>query len=260
MLSYVCYSHKDYNDIWPMVFGQIDKNIKGFEKILFTSSFSSETDTNITNYFDSILTFDEKLEYPERLIYLCEQVKSKYIALVHDNDIVMNFDTDLCKTYLSLMEKQNIDRMMFGVLAKRTSPEEDFFVDANITNSKHFLTPYDVGPSIWNKTSLCKVMTEFKNCSYREIEFSGIQNYCKNHFNMVGLRSEIPNQTKYSIGRPFTSKHSFCHIICQGKWMEPYAYMDYAHIIPKMITDYNIQSTRGILYNQFHIDINNRDV
>jgi hypothetical protein len=251
MITYVCYTHSDYSDIWPLVFGQIANLVK-LPKIVYSNEIKNHP-------FDRALIYDDTKTYPQKLVDLCNEVNSKYIVLVHDNDLVMNFNNELCQDYVEEMELKQIDRLMFGILKRRENNER--FVKAEKNMTSHFLTPYDVGPSIWKKDALLKAMSTELNTSYRQIEFGNIQNWVEENLNVMGLTSDKTSTTLYSIGRPFNSEHAFCHILCQGKWLEFYTYMDYYFLLPKLLEYYKIDiSKRGILYEQYHIDVNNRDV
>ena len=194
MITYVCYTHSDYSDIWPLVFEQIANLVK-LPKIVYSNEIENHP-------FDRALIYDDTKTYPQKLVDLCNEVNSKYIVLVHDNDLVMNFNNELLKA-----------------------------------------------------------MSTELNTSYRQIEFGNIQNWVEENLNVMGLTSDKTSTTLYSIGRPFNSEHAFCHILCQGKWLEFYTYMDYSFLLPKLLEHYKIDiSKRGILYEQYHIDVNNRDV
>jgi len=251
MITYVCYTHSDYKDVWPLVFGQIEKYVT-IPKVLFVNK-GEEVNTNV---FNKIIYYDDTLTYPCKLMFLCDNITTKYISLVHDNDVVMNFNNELYLQYISDMDKFNMDRLMFGVIKK---DGDNYFTKAIRGCTSHYFTPYDVGPSTWKKDSLKEVMSHFTHCTYRQIENESIQYYCDSKFNMFGMVSD--GNSKYSIGRPFTSQFSFCHIICQGKWMENHLYMDYSTILPQLLQEYNIDvNNRGLLLHQDHINVNFRDV
>jgi hypothetical protein len=253
MITFVCYTHSDYKDIWPLVFGQIKKYVN-IPKVLFVN----KNEETIDNIFDKIIYYDDALTYPCKLMFLCENIDTKYISLVHDNDVVMNFDNDLCYQYVNDMDKNSIDRLMFGVIKRRYS-FESYFTKALKGCTSRFMTPYDVGPSIWKLDSLKEIMSHYKDKSYREIEESSIQDYCDKNYNMYGLVSY--NNSLYSLGRPFSGYHSFCHILCRGKWLESHIYMDYSYILPQLLKEYNIDiNNRGLLLHQDHINVNYRDV
>jgi len=252
MITFVCYTHSDYKDIWPLVFGQIKKYVN-IPKVLFVN----KNEETIDNIFDKIIYYDDSLTYPCKLMFLCDNIDTKYISLVHDNDVVMNFNNELCYQYVNDMDKNNIDRLMFGVIKKREN--DSYYTRAVRGCTTHFLTPYDVGPSIWKVNSLKDIMSHFTHCTYRQIENDSIQYYCEGKYNMCGMVSY--GNSKYSIGRPFTSNFSFCHILCQGKWMENPLYMDYSNILPQLLQEYNIDiNNRGLLLHQDHINVNFRDV
>ncbi len=253
MITFVCYTHTDYKDVWPLVFGQIKKYVS-IPKVLFVNKGEEVKE----DLFDNIIYYEDSLTYPSKLMFLCDNIETKYIALVHDNDIVMNFDNELCLQYVNDMEKHNIDRLMFGVIKKRDNQSEPYFTKATRGCTSHFLTPYDVGPSIWKKDSLKELMSNFIGLSYRQIECDSVQYYCEHRSHVYGMVSN--GDSKYSIGRPFTNSFAFCHILCQGKWMENHLYMDWSFVLPELLREYNIISNREILLHQDHINVNFRDV
>jgi hypothetical protein len=146
----------------------------------------------------------------------------------------------------------NIDRLVFGVAAK-TGPnilqltESDAICKINNLESRHFLLPYDVGPSIWKVKSYIEALKTSPNTSYRDIEFSPVRDYCISNLNIYGFISHKSIMSYYVVGRPFYYKFQFLHIFTRRQLMYPKMYMDQEENLIKILEKYPEILKRGFL-------------
>jgi hypothetical protein len=240
----IVFTHSDYQDIWPIVLDSLNAYVKG---IPVGIAVNSKADTSIfTNL--NIYTYDDSNPYGQRLVDVCQQITSDYIFLYHDVDILMTFDTEKCKQIVSWMEVNQVDRFLMGVLPSKTFRET--LGDIPIGKSgpgtcDWFTTPYDVGPSIWNRKTLFDLMSKHRTETYRTIESSAIQEdlstknvygFCKGNFPIF-----------FTIGRPYSGYFAFCHLFVRGKWIPPLAYQSFVDFFVSLPEKYQLDiEKRGI--------------
>jgi hypothetical protein len=249
-ITLVTYSHTDYADIWPMVVGQYKKQTIQITKIFACNKTTMDLSL-IESVYDRIIFYDESLTYPMKLKQIAEQVKTKYLLLIHDIDVCMSFRDDKVPTLIKMMDEHSIDRLMLGMVPKQ---EKEIVEDeVTITNANkrfftpNFITPYDVSPSIWNCECLIHTMELYKNETYRSIEMSGIQSELLSK-NIYAIAPNSSYRSFYQIGRPFCSYFSFLHILVRGKWFDPKYYMDYSEKFEELVQEYSINcSKRGLI-------------
>jgi hypothetical protein len=247
-ITLITYSHTDYSDIWPIVCAYIE-HIKDTSIRKIFACNKSTTDVTIKNY-DAIVFYDDSKTYPQKLLEIMNYVTTKYVILIHDNDITINFNINKLLNLISLCNTHDIDRCMFGMVPRQDiiiTDNDIYLTDARGTNiGPHFCTPYDVGPSIWKKECIVDVMTKFKNETYRTIETSEIQNYLK-QYKIYALTTSPNYRPVYQIARPFPDCFQILHMIQCGKWFEPIYYMDLEEVFKKILLLFKIDmNIRGV--------------
>jgi hypothetical protein len=255
-VSFLFLSHSDNSDLW-LYLSKIISKISYSYKIYIAIEEDVECRLNT---FHGILRYDDTLTYDQKLITLFNKISSKYIVLIHDNDLLIEFDNDLFKNLINTMETKNIDRCIFGVAANAGPciyqlSDEDSICRINNIESLHFRTPYDVGPSVWNKQSFLNALETIPNTSYREIEDSPIQDYCKNKLNIYGFVTHKSIKSYYVVGRPFYYKFQFLHIFTRRQLMYPQMYMDQEENLWKILAAYPEIKKRGILEHIINIHL-----
>jgi hypothetical protein len=140
---------------------------------------------------------------------------------------------------------------MFGMVPKNTETynvSNIILTNANTRNlSANFITPYDVGPSIWKVSCMKEAMKLVHKCTYREIENSRIQEFMTSK-NVLAFTTSPTYVPKYQLCRPFSELFSFIHLLSGGKWFEPECYMDLKNTFIKLIHDHTINlNTRGVI-------------
>ncbi len=259
-VAFLVYSHSENADLWPCIFNDINKVSYKYPKYF---AVEKEAAVEKTFAFDGFLFYDDTDTYDKKLLSLFAQIQADYIVLIHDNDLLIEFDNTLFETLVSKMVEHKIDRTIFGVAA-RSGPAtiyltpEDAICRVNDIESPHFMTPYDVGPSVWNKASFIAALLTIPNTQYRDIEQSSIQKYCKEHLNMYGFVSHKYVKSYYVVGRPFYHKFQYLHIFTRRQLMYPKMYMDQEENLWKILEAYPEIKKRSVLDHL--INIYNRTV
>ena len=252
-ITFLFYSHSDYSDLWEILKDTTSKLIPTkYRRLVAVNANSSSQPVG----FDEILTYDDSLNYSDKVLSLINQIPTEYVAFIHDNDLMMSFSDVVFVELLSTIKTHNMDRCMFGVIGRNNGSiqSKDFnLVNTNSTKSSHFAIPYDVSPSIWRTQAFKDALAVVPNTSYRDIEESAIQTYCKEKLNVYGFASDEHKRAFYTIGRPFSEPFQFLHMFVRGKCYEPYVYMEQAENFKQIIMNYPIIGNRGLHQDSYPV-------
>ena len=80
MEAYVFYSHFDYSDVWPFMFGQSEKYLKNKKKYLITN----ETQGQVINDW-TVINYDDKKSYQERVSESLSKIKEDIVGCNENN-------------------------------------------------------------------------------------------------------------------------------------------------------------------------------
>jgi len=172
MIAYVFYSHYDYSDVWPLLFGQSEKFLQSQTKYLITNKVG-DFDTKDWN----IISYDDTLSYQERVYKSLEKVKEDKI-IFHHEDMFLLGQPDFAK--IESLSNQ-IDKGSFDFIK---------LIKASYDQQQHqkiqdnvYLNPSNLGfsiqPTIINK----KVLSDI----YRYTKGSNIWSFEKNSNNYVNF-------------------------------------------------------------------------
>jgi hypothetical protein len=258
-VTLLSYSHTDYKDIWDIVINEYIKNNIQIKNRIFAineTNLLEDEKKKLNSFFSNIIFYNDHQTYPQKLIYILQNINTKYVLLIHDIDICINFESIKFNSLMNCIIKNNIDRLILGMIQPQNEiiTDNDIFITCahNRNISKNFYTPYDVGPSIWKKETLINSMNAFNNYSYRDIENSGIQDYLTSK-RIYAITRSSNYDSHYQIGRPFSTYFKFLHILVRGKWFESKYYMDLSENFDKIIKEYNIDiSKRGLNDSNVH--------
>lgn len=263
-ITFVTFSHTDYSDIWPLVLDGIEK-LPTCIPTLFACNhipFESDKDT-LRQYYTTILEYNDSQTYPQKILQILNSISTPYICLVHDIDILVHIDTDIFLHLVKTVVESNMDRCSLEMFPQK---ESDNFSDMlRFTSIQHpycspsFMTPYDVGPSLWNVHTLRELMTEFQNETYRSIEVSNIQTVLSKK-NVWGLTKHTTCTPVYQIQRPFPSFFQVLHILSGGKWFPSHIYQDLEGIFLQLQQTYKIDTSKRGIAPFEHIDLHERSI
>ena len=259
--TFVIYSHSDNMDLWPYLNETLHKLPASYKKFI---AVNSDATTDCLS-FDKIIRYTDSDQYSQKLLYILDQIDTQYMVLIHDNDLVIEFDCTLFDNLLNVCASNTIDRCMFGVVARSASEslvvaDTHFIGQMNHLRSPHFFLPYDVSPSLWKVDSYKQALRAIPPTSYRAIESSAIVSFCIHHLKMYGFLSNPYKPAKYVIGRPFYPHFQFLHIFCSRQRLEPHLYMDQQEAYEKIIERFPEIARRGVASGQDHINVHYRTV
>ena len=258
----VIYSHTENSDIWGYIQESMRMIDKKHRKLI---AIEKPVHVALLPDFDDIVVYDDSWTYDKKLLHIFSSIDTEYTVLIHDNDLITSFDNTFLDSLLHTCKTNNIDRCMFGVVARDTPVKIEIcdghhIGKVNNIKSRNFELPYDVGPSIWKVESYRAALTTIPNTHYRDIEQSSIQKYCSTNLNMYGFLTHASEKTSYVIGRPFCHKFQFLHIFIRRQLMETHLYMDQKDNLRRVLEKYPDISKRGTILHQNHINITYRPV
>jgi hypothetical protein len=148
-------------------------------KILFINHNSLPNLTNIYEKYDRVIFYDDKYPYATRMLNCMLQLNYDYILLIHDIDILLHINEQVCSNLIKIMMESNIDRIdlkhsSVSTLDRIIPLNNNCFLVK--TNDPHSY-PYNVNPSIWKRESFIELLSNFKHKGYRDIEQIDVQTF-----------------------------------------------------------------------------------
>lgn len=254
-ITLITYTHTDYADIWPLVFHGLSC-LPPLKKV-FACNASSGMPNYPTELYDGYIFYDDTYTYPQKLLQILKQISTPYVLLVHDIDVFLHIDHDMFKALCNTVVKKQMDRCSLELFP---SKEGDMFeggirfTRATPDASPVYLSPYDVGPSIWKRSTLQEAMAAFQTETYRTIEFSGIQGFLKEK-DIWAVAVSPDYNAIYQISRPFPSFCCFLHILAGGRWYPPHIYQDTTQILWYWFEQFHIDPLIRGFGNGDHLDL-----
>ncbi len=189
-----------------------------------------------TNGFDfkknfRIINYNPELFYTDRLISVISKIDAEYILLIHDVDLIINFDINLFNSHFNTVINYDIDRLSLGVfnLNKRIIYDNNISI-TNINGfnlSQNFLTPFDYAPSLYKCEKLLNFYKNFQGQKYSHLEHDlTAQSYIMQNFNCYGLCKDERINLIYHRGFVYSTSFNFLHITIGGKFMSLENYFD----------------------------------
>lgn len=241
------YSHSDYQDVWPIYFGQ---DVKHFHPDIPRFIFINKYCVNIPNIYTQII-YDESLSYPERLHSSLEQIRLlgfevclyEHEDMILYNDVIFN---DIKKSInLVLKPKSKIPFLGGFDCIRLIKSTQNFSIPTRFSHKLKQLLPisrwlFSVQPSIWKINSLIELLSNHKGDSIWELE-KHAQKTCRKLFFKIGYLHSSGNK----IGIYHFENKIYPYVataIVKGKWN----FSEYGGLLATLLDKYNIdKSIRG---------------
>ena len=181
-LTYIFYSHYDYSDVWPLMFGQSDKFLKNQKKIIFSNEVG---DFNTGDW--EVVLYDESLPYQKRFASCLEKINDEIIMIHHEDMFLINRPKwPEIEEIVGLIKDGAIDLVKVGKASYNNFPAIKFYdnlylnpnnlafaIQPTIIKKKTLHAIYDktLGASIWQfeaNAALLVDMLGLKSCYYYE--------------------------------------------------------------------------------------------
>jgi hypothetical protein len=244
-VSFLFYSHSEYNDLWPIITDSLNKIPSNYNTYIAVD----KKPISGLEGFSGILSYNPDLSYSQKVLSLLDQITTPYVVFIHDNDLIMNFDGDAFLLLMSHIHTLSIDRCMFGIVNSTTNKVFPQLAQVNYYQCPTFIIPYDVGPSIWKTESFKRALLTVPHAAYRNIEYSAIQNFCRDNLRMYAFLSS--ERAYYVIGRPFPRQFQFLHLCIRGSIYEDKYYMDQAQNFSTLKQTYPAITNRTVADGSF---------
>jgi hypothetical protein len=183
MNEYIVYSNTDYLDILQIQSEYFNSAFKN--TILFLNDNSLDL-KNLYDKYKKVIHYDNNLTYASRLLNCILNLNSDYILLTHDIDILLSVNNSIIDQLFNFARLNSWDRIDLKYtqvenpsLFPSVGKENDLYYLIDQTEPSEYL--YNVNPSIWKRTSLIEILTEFSDKTYRTVEGIDVQYFCKKY-------------------------------------------------------------------------------
>jgi len=198
-MKFLFYSHSDYSDIWPVMFGQAEKYLKDYDKVLFTNEGKAPDDWDVVYY-------DDSLPYQQRVLSCLAEIEDEVLVFNHEDMFLYDEPDHQSLRYFSNLVSQGkttFIKLLRGGYADAledseyedlvVSPQDMVFtIQPTICKKKDLVTMYSqtLGNTIWefeSNTAITTSNNDFKGLmAYRDIDKKrGMHHYDSNTYPYV---------------------------------------------------------------------------
>lgn len=161
----VMYTHTDVMDVWSPFFGQTEKYLKDFKKVIFVN----EENENIPDDYQ-VIVYDDSKNYRERLFYCLEAMDDEYI-IFHHEDMFLYKEPDLSRLdnytdYLKNSDKSFIKLIRGGV--QIGFPDKNYPELREIDKTFEYI--FAIQPTIWKKSKFIDMIQHSESGNIWEFE------------------------------------------------------------------------------------------
>jgi len=232
MEAYVFYSHHDYSDIWPLMFGQGDKFLRNKKKYLITNKVGEYHNPDW-----NFILYDESEPYQSRVYKSLERIEEDVLIFHHEDMFLIEEPRwDLMRNLVNLVEMDEVN------IIKLTKASYDN-IEHRLRSKNLFYNPnnllFAIQPSIVKKSNLINIYKHTKGGSIWEFE--------SNSNNLV----EFLNYSSCYYHEGIENKRGMFHwdssiypyistAVVKGRW----DYESYPKILNKIHSEYKIDPNK----------------
>ena len=185
----IFYSHTDYSDVWPVLFGQMNKFLPDTRKYLF----SDQTTEDLDQEGWELIRYDDGLKYQDRMVHCLENVEEEIILFHHEDMFLYEKpNEEVLKDLAQLIADEEIDiikliRASYREFSLRPVTSSEF-----VFENPHDLQ-YAIQPSLCNKEKLMLIYDKTGGDSIWEFEAfsSGVSTYFGVKTGMVYTENDV---------------------------------------------------------------------
>lgn len=230
----VLYTHTDCKDVWPLIFGQTNKYLEDYKKIIFVNKFDEKIDASY-----KVITYDENYKYTDRIKNCLEQIEDEPILFFHeDMPLFDEPNHQVLSEFTELVKNKKAD---FIKLIKTADAYGKSYLHKNLIASKNYL--FSIQPTITSTSNMLKIFSNSPNKNIWDFETEASEICIKNNL-LNSFMSSCDDENKRGSNH-FDSK-IFPYIataIVRGKWN----YLEYEKELDFLLTKYSINKyNRGL--------------
>lgn len=235
MEAYVFYSHSDYSDIWPLMFGQSEKFLNNKKKYLITNKIC---DFDVKDW--NVIYYDDSLPYQQRVYESLEKIKEEIVIFHHEDMFLLNQPQfDKMKLLIDQVESGVID--MIKLIKAEYSNSQSIMFGKNIYKNPLNLS-FAIQPTIIKKKTLYNIYKATRGSCIWEFEKNS-----NNYVNFLNFKScYYFDGTESKRGMFHWDSNIYPYIataVVKGKW----DYKCYFEELEELLKVYNINpNKRGI--------------
>ena len=233
MPTFVFYSHSDYSDVWPILFGQCKKYLFGYKKVLMTNKGEAPSDWVTVHY-------DESKPYQQRVLEGLSKLEDDIIVFHHEDMILYDkIDNSAIEGFVKRVQNSYKHRGTFiKLLRGGDAPYHRIDPNLIIGWGGH----YTIQPTICNRSNLMKIYSETPGESIWTFEVNALSMWNTQRFE--GLMAYREDDKKR--GQAHWDSKSYPYIataIVKGKWNIS-EYPELSQLLSEYGIDPTIRGTR----------------
>lgn len=231
MEAYVFYSHYEYSDIWPLMFGQSDKFLANKKKYLITNKVGE-----YENKEWEFILYDDTRPYQERVYNSLEKIKEDILIFHHEDMFLLSEPKwEIISVLVDKVRSGEIDLIKLI----RASYDNQFHAskDKNLYyNPKNLL--FSIQPTIVKKENIIEI---YKQTSGNSIwEFENNSNNLVQSLNYSSCYYCEGNERKRGMFHWDSNVYPYiATAIVKGKW----DFECYSEELTKILDEYKIDPT-----------------
>ena len=247
IINYVVYGHSSFLDMLNI---QIDYVSTKGHLTLFIDKNDLDLEY-IYKKFNKVVFYNNNDMYAQRLISCINQIDYEYFLLLHDIDILFDSDNSKILELLHFLKENDFDRIDFQLAYdfdrthRDTITDDDLYlIKSNNTDTTANGYLYNVNPSIWKRETLLKILNNFSNRDYRNIEEDDVQKFCL-QFNIFKLFSKKTYRCGYFIClEPFKFLHlTHSRKIFNIRTLPKECCKDILYVYDEIVEKYNLRKS-----------------
>jgi hypothetical protein len=217
------YTHRDYKDVWPLYFGEMEKYFLAFRhNYVFVNAYSPE----IPPYYTQII-YNETLSYTDRLLQCLEQLPSHFEICFYAHEDMFLYDYPDMSAFRKYVNAMCIHTGFF-----RKRPRYDFIrmgqggdfiaTPSALSADLHELDLkskwiFSIQPSLWNIKRFKALLCHHRGCAIWDFEEAAQATCCKK----MHIRGAFSYQKGAKRGLYHWDNSAYPYVataIVKGKW------------------------------------------
>lgn len=230
----VLYTHTDYFDVCNVFFGQSEKYLKDYKKIIVINEYLE----GIPKTYQTVL-YDDKLPYRERLINSFEQIEDELILFLHEDMFLFDQPKDnIISEFSNLVLNGDAD-MIKLIKAGQNLKKSDIHGNLVFSPSDNM---FSIQPTITKKNTLINLLMNTDANTIYEIEYR-VSKVCLD----MGLKCFMSESEEDILrGMHHCDSIIFPYVataIVKGRWN----FLEYRKELTELLSEYGInEKNRGL--------------